>query len=195
VSGARDCPSFIDLARRQYTTSGRSAIFLALEALGIGAGDLVLVPSYHCPTMIAPVVTLGAKPLFYPIDDDGSPSRTWLDTLDTTGVRALLVAHFFGLPQPMALLRRWCDGRGVLLVEDCAHALFGRSDGHPVGSWGDAAIASLTKFLPVNEGGWPRPERRQYRAATRALRPRHFGQISARHRRGRRDPWPAIRLQ
>lgn len=146
-------PSVIDLPRRQYTTSGRSAIFLALEALGIGAGDHVLVPSYHCPTMIAPIVVLGAQPLFYPIDDHGQPSRAWLDTLGAPGVKALLVAHFFGLPQPMASLRRWCDEQRIFLVEDCAHAFFGRSDGRPVGSWGDAAIASLTKFFAVNEGG------------------------------------------
>src|SRR5262252_9349500 len=51
-----------------FASSGRAAIFLGLEALGVGPGDRVLVPTYHCPTMIAPIVRLGAKPLFYPIN-------------------------------------------------------------------------------------------------------------------------------
>ena len=65
----------------------------------------------------------------------------------------MLVAHFFGRPQPMARLREFCDARGIALIEDCAHAFFGTVDGRPVGQWGDTAIASLTKFFPVPEGG------------------------------------------
>ena len=65
----------------------------------------------------------------------------------------MLAAHYFGLPQPMAAMRAFCDERGISLIEDCAHAFFGVSDDRPVGSWGDVAIASLTKFFPVPEGG------------------------------------------
>lgn len=53
----------------------------------------------------------------------------------------------------MAQLRTWCDETGVALIEDCAHALFGNAGERRVGAWGDLAIASLTKFLPVPEGG------------------------------------------
>ena len=135
------------------TTSGRASILLALEMLGIGAGDQVLVPTYHCPTMIAPVVVRKAQPLFYPLDEHGAPRLDWLTQLDTRSVRAILVAHFFGLPQHLAPIRRWCDQHGIQLIEDCAHALFGAVDGRPIGTWGDLAIGSLTKFLPVPEGG------------------------------------------
>ena len=53
----------------------------------------------------------------------------------------------------MQLLRQWCDTNGIALIEDCAHSLFGVSGTRPVGQWGDIAIGSLTKFLPVPEGG------------------------------------------
>jgi hypothetical protein len=53
----------------------------------------------------------------------------------------------------VADIRRWCDEQGIHLIEDCAHALFGISGERAVGRWGDLAIASLTKFLPVPEGG------------------------------------------
>ena len=91
--------------------------------------------------------------MFYPLDAVGAPKLEWLRPEDLHGVRAILVAHFFGLPQALAAVRQWCDQNNVRLIEDCAHSLFGTSDGRPIGSWGDLAIASLTKFLPVPAGG------------------------------------------
>jgi perosamine synthetase len=153
--GAADpgMPCLLSLPRMSFTTSGRASILLGLEALGIGAGDGVLLPTYHCPTMVAPVAYLKAKPVFYPLDKNGGPSLDCLNEQDLRQVRVLLVAHFFGLPQPMAHLRKWCDERGIALLEDCAHALFGSSEGRPIGAWGDIAIGSLTKFLPLTVGG------------------------------------------
>lgn len=148
-----DMPCMLDLPGARYTTSGRASILLALESLGVGPGHQVLLPTYHCPTMVAPVVHLKAEPVFYPIGPTGAPSMDWLNAQDLRRVRVLLVAHLFGLPQPMAAIRAWCDQRGIALLEDCAHALFGQSGERPIGAWGDLAIGSLTKFLPVNLGG------------------------------------------
>jgi dTDP-4-amino-4,6-dideoxygalactose transaminase len=143
----------LDLPGLHYTTSGRASILLALEVLGLGAGDAMLLPTYHCPTMVAPAVHLGVAPVVYPIGATGAPVLEWLESQDLSRVRAMLVAHFFGVPQPMHAIRQWCTDRGIALIEDCAHALFGRSEGRPVGTWGDMAIGSLVKFLPVSEGG------------------------------------------
>jgi len=110
--------------------------------------------------MVAPAVHAGAEPVFYSVTSDGVDSSA-LAKLDTRRVKAMLVAHFFGRPVPLARLREFCDSRGIALIEDCAHALFGMTDGRPVGAWGDFAIGSLTKFLPVPEAGclasWRRP--------------------------------------
>ena len=155
LRGRRDAavPCLLDLPGLHYTTSGRASILLALQALGVGQGDGVLVPTYHCPTMVAPAADLGAVPVFYPIDERGAPDLAWLSRQNLSHVRVMLAAHYFGLPQPMGDIRRWCTGHGISLIEDCAHALFGRSGERPIGAWGDIAIASLTKFLPVPEGG------------------------------------------
>jgi hypothetical protein len=136
-----------------FVSSGRAAIFLAMEALEIGCRDRILVPTYHCPTMIAPVERLGATPVFYPINRTGAPDLEWLSAIDTSGVKALLAVHFFGLPQAMAGVKQYCTTRGIALIEDCAHAFFGASESTPVGAFGDLAIASLPKFFPVAEGG------------------------------------------
>lgn len=146
-------PCMLDEPTRIFTTSGRASLLLAMEALGVGPGVRVLVPTFHCPSVIAPVTQLGGEPVFYPIDAAGAPDLGWLRQTAPANVRAIIAAHFFGIPQPMEALRQWCDTNGVALVEDCAHALFGRSGSRAVGAWGDCAIASLPKFLPVPDGG------------------------------------------
>jgi selenocysteine lyase/cysteine desulfurase len=142
-----------DLPQVFLTGSGRAAISLALRCIGIQAGDRVLVPTYHCPSMIAPVVASGAAPLFFPIGEHGEPRLCALRGQDLRGVRAMIAAHYFGVPQPMAALRAFCDEHQIALIEDCAHAMFGEADGRPVGSWGDYAIASIPKFFPAMDGG------------------------------------------
>jgi perosamine synthetase len=135
------------------TTSGRAALLLALHALGVRKGDRVLLPTYHCPTMVAPVVRLGAIPVFYPIGRTAAPDAAFITSDAAAGAKILLAAHFFGLSLPLTDLRRDCDSRGILLIEDCAHAFFGLNEGRVVGSSGAVAIASLPKFFPVAEGG------------------------------------------
>ena len=154
-SGERAAPSagVLNARHRCYTTSGRAAIAHALRALEIKPNDKVLVPTYHCPTMIAPVVQSGAQPMFYPITASGGADPVWLQRAALAGVRAMLAAHYFGISQPMSGVRAFCDSHRIALIEDCAHAYFGISEGVAVGSWGDFAIASLTKFFPVSEGG------------------------------------------
>ncbi len=150
---AAPIPGVLDARHCRYTISGRAAIVLALNVLGVKPGEKVLVPTYHSPAMIAPVVQAGAQPMFYPVTASGGPDLQRLTQTDLTGVRAMLVTHYFGLPQPMSIVRSFCVAHGFDLIEDCAHAFFGVSDDWPVGSWGDVAIASLTKFFPVLEGG------------------------------------------
>jgi hypothetical protein len=171
-SGAKrsDVPCILDAPNVAFTSSGRAAIALALDNLGIGAGDSVLVPTYHCPTMVAPVAASGATPMFFPIDDDGSPALGTIAAWDLSRVRAMSVVHYFGFLRPMAQVRQFCEQRGISLIEDCAHAMFGRSDEGDVGTFGDYAIGSLTKFFPVVDGGCLVSHARPISAE--ALRPR-----------------------
>jgi dTDP-4-amino-4,6-dideoxygalactose transaminase len=154
------------------TTSGRAAIALALDALDFAAGERVLVPSYHCPTMVSPVAARGGQASFYPIEETGLPSLARVDRMDLSHVRAMIAVHYFGLPLDFARVRRFCDERGIALIEDCAHAFFGHAGSRPVGAWGDLAIGSLTKFFPVSEGGCLVTTRKDLGAI--ALRPRGF---------------------
>jgi len=146
-------PSVLDARYRRHTKSGQAAIACAVRMLGLKGGDGVLVPTYHCRSMIAPVIAAGLAARFYPLNGRGEPDMAWLASAGLEGVRAMLVPHFFGRPQPMARLREFCDANGIGLIEDCAHSFFGTVEGRAPGQWGDVAIASLTKFFPVPEGG------------------------------------------
>lgn len=145
--------SVLDLPHRLFTTSGRAAIALALQEIGVSAGDRILLPTYHCPTMVAPAVQARAQVEYYPVQAKGTADIDYVEQELKKGAKAILVAHYFGLPQPMADIRSLCDRYGAALIEDCAHALFGEVEGRNVGEWGDYAIVSLTKFFPVSEGG------------------------------------------
>jgi dTDP-4-amino-4,6-dideoxygalactose transaminase len=142
-----------DLPYVALTSSGRAAIFQALRQLHLPAGSKVLVPTYHCPTIVAPVLLAGLQPVFYAVREDGLPDVASLSRPAAVNARAVLVAHYFGLTRSLHEVRAWCDERGVALIEDCAHAFFGMAGERPVGAWGDYAAASISKFFPVPEGG------------------------------------------
>ena len=141
------------LPHRAFATSGRAAIYQALRQLQLPAGNAVLVPTYHCPTMVAPVVQADLQPLFFAIDASGLPDLASIERSCGVQARAMLVAHYFGIPRSLAAAREFCDRHGIALIENCAHCYFGVAGERPVGAWGDFAIASLTKFFPVPEGG------------------------------------------
>lgn len=150
---ATETPSLLDLPYRILTQSGRSAIGLALTLLQVPRGAKVLVPTYHCPTMIAPIESHGATPLFYPITDTGLPNLEYLESTSLRDVRAMLVPHLFGLPKQLDGVADFCRAREIALLEDCAHSFFGSAGGKAVGTTGSFAIGSLPKFFPVIRGG------------------------------------------
>ena len=141
------------IAHRLFTTSGRAAIYQALLQLKLPAHSQVLVPTYHCPTMVAPVLLAGLTPTYFAIGEDGLPLLDTVAADTAAGAKAMIVAHYFGLPRSLATVRRWCDTHGIALIEDCAHSYFGEAGERPVGGWGDFATASLSKFFPVPEAG------------------------------------------
>lgn len=154
LGGRNRNQSILDKEKIVYLTSGRMAIAQALRLCRISEGDEVLVPSYHCSSMIAPVTHSGAKAVFYRILPDMSIDMEDIGKKLNNKTRLLLVAHYFGFPQPISVLQEFCADKGIILLEDCAHALFSSIQDKPLGSFGDYAAGSLMKFFPVNDGGF-----------------------------------------
>ncbi|MBP7780301.1 MAG: DegT/DnrJ/EryC1/StrS aminotransferase family protein [Burkholderiaceae bacterium] len=153
VVDAPDISSLENLTHTAITTSGRAAIYQALLQLQLPPTCNVLVPSYHCPTMIAPVLLANLTPVYFGLRSDGLPNLDTIDAATASTCKAMLVSHYFGLARSLAEVRQWCDDRGIALIEDCAHCYFGQAGERPVGAWGDYSTASLSKFLPMPEGG------------------------------------------
>ena len=146
-------PSLLDSKYFIHVTSGRAAIALALQHAGIGKGDSVLVPSYHCESMLSPIRWIGATPVFYRVFSDTLVDIDDIRNKTHSHTKAIIAAHYFGFLQDYSELRKYCDKKRIVFIEDCAHSFFGSIQGKPVGSFGHYAIGSTMKFFPVYDGG------------------------------------------
>ena len=137
----------------QLLNSGAAAIRAALELAGVGSGSSVLLPAFNCPAMVDAVVSAGATPRFYRIAADLAIGVAEVSAAFNDDTRAVLVPHLFSRVQDLLPIKELCQQRGALLIEDCAHAMFGALGAVAVGSVGHFAAASPRKFLPLMEGG------------------------------------------
>ena len=133
-------------------SSGTAALFLALQALDIGPGDEVVIPSYSCTALWHAVNQAGATPVLADIDSATyNLSPVAVARAITLRTKAVIVVHSFGLPVDVAELKV----AGIPLIEDCAQTLGVSVQGAPVGSRGDLTVCSFyaTKLLTTGEGG------------------------------------------
>ena len=132
----------------------RHGIWHGLRALGLGPGDELLVPAYHHGSEVEAVVQAGITCRFYETPPDLAPDADELAGLlrESPKVKGLFLVHYLGLPQDSARWRRWCDERGLLLIEDAAQAFGATDEGAPVGSSGDLAVFCIYKTYGVIDG-------------------------------------------
>ena len=135
------------------TLRGRTAIALAARLLGLGPGHEVLVPAYNCGSEIDALLHAGVRVVGYRVTARAEIDFAHLRQVRTARTRAVYVIHYFGWEQPLAAVRRWCDEEGLLLIEDCALALFSVGPSGLIGRLGDAAIYSLPKTFGCRQGG------------------------------------------
>jgi perosamine synthetase len=131
----------------------RQGLWNGLRALGLGEGDTVLVPAYHHGSEVEAMTRAGIAPRFYDVGPSLAPQPGELENLVDGSTRALHLTHSLGLPQDAPFWRKWCDERGLFLVEDAAQAWLGSIDGRPLGSWGDVSIFCLYKTVALPDGG------------------------------------------
>jgi perosamine synthetase len=139
--------------RYYYFFSARYALKAGIQALGMKPGDAVLLPSYNCWTEIDPFLHSNIKLSFYKVDKTLFVDLDDLVNKINSDVRAIVVTHFLGFPQPVNEIRKICRERSIFLIEDCAHAFLSSSNEKYLGSYGDFSIFSLLKTLPIPNGG------------------------------------------
>lgn len=130
----------------------RHALKHSLVTVGVGPGDRVLVPAYHHGSEVEALVRSGIECVFYDATTTLAPDEAVLDHLVDERVKALYLIHYLGFPQDAARWRRWCDERGLLLIEDAAQAWLADIAGRPVGSFGDISFFCIYKTFGLPDG-------------------------------------------
>lgn len=136
-------------------SSGTAAVFSALAACGVGAGDEVIVPPFTFVADIEAVLWLGAIPVFAEIDETLCLDPKSVEQKITNKTRAVLVVHMCGAMARMDQLAELCCKRGVLLIEDAAQAVGASLNGKSLGTFGKAGCYSFdyVKTMTCGEGG------------------------------------------
>ena len=137
--------------------SGGAALCLALKALGLQPGEPVLVNGFTLAPVPGAILHAGGRPVLVEIGRDYV-----IDCADmrakarASGARILLLSHMRGHIADMDAVTAACEELGLLLVEDCAHALCAAWDGRAIGTFGAAAAfsAQTYKHLNAGEGGF-----------------------------------------
>lgn len=148
---------FLGAAEAVSVNSATAGLHLALEALGIGPGDEVLVPTWTFTATAEVVRYLGADPVLCDVDERSLN----LDLADaesriTDRTKAVMPVHFAGQPVSPSSLRDFSRHHGLHVVEDAAHALPASAEGELVGSGQSAAAVFsfyATKTMTTGEGG------------------------------------------
>lgn len=134
------------------TSSGTSALHLALLSLNVAQGDEVLLPSYVCSAPLHAVYYCGATPVLVDVDPTtGNMDPSDLKRRLTPRSKVIIAVHLFGLPANL----REISAHGLPVIEDCAQALGARQGNEKIGTLGDMAVCSFyaTKLITTGEGG------------------------------------------
>ena len=145
-------------------SSCTAALHTSLLGLGIGRGDLVIVPAYSWPATANVVELTGAVPVFVDIDDetyniDPDRLKSTLEQLVSTDrirdLKAIIVVHAFGLMADNPRILELAAEHQIPMVEDAACALGAKLEGRPAGIWGDIGCFSFhpRKLVTTGEGG------------------------------------------
>lgn len=146
-------PYPLDLPGCRLYARGRHALLRGVREAGLRPGDEVLVPAWHHGSEVEALLRAGLAVRFYDVGPDAGPWTTELEALLGRRTRALHLTHFLGWPQDAARWRTWCDGIGLVLIEDAAQAWLARDRaGHPVGAQADVEIVCLYKTLGLPDG-------------------------------------------
>lgn len=159
-------------------SNGSTSIYLALRALGVQEGDVVMTTAYNHIGGLAPIIHNGSIPYFIDVDSYGNmdslsfhraieePFEGHLKLFGSPNigftnnpkVTAVIVTHEVGMPcKGIKQIVKKAHDNDMTVIEDCSQALGADIDGIPVGSFGDVACYStggdMTKMITTGEGG------------------------------------------
>ena len=137
-------------------SSGSLALELALRVCDLQTGDEVIIPSFCCSAVVAPIIAVGATPV---LADVGSELNVTVETVDaarTRKTRAVIVPHLYGNPADIEAIVELGTAHNIVVIDDAAQAVGATiGDQQPTGTCGDMGVISFgpEKMLSGIGGG------------------------------------------
>ena len=148
---------FAAFAGTQYAVAlanGTLALDVALKAVGIGAGDDVIVTPRTFLASASAIVNAGANPVFADVDlNSQNITADTIQTALTPNTKAVIVVHLAGMPAEMDAIMELAEKHNLWVIEDCAQAHGARYKGKPVGSIGHIGAWSFCQDKIMTTGG------------------------------------------
>ena len=155
------------------TSSGTTALQLAVDALGIKAGDEVITTPFTFISSSNCILYNGAKPVFVDIDRKTfNIDPDLIEEAITERTKAILIVHLYGNVCDMKKIMRICKENNLMLIEDCAQSIGAEFDGKRSGSFGEISALSFyaTKNLTTGEGGMLLSDKEDFANSSRLKR-------------------------
>lgn len=137
------------------TSSGTTALHVALLAHGIGNGDEVITTPFTFIASVNSILYVGAKPVFVDIQEDTfNINPDLIEAAITPKTKAILPVHLYGYPCDMDKINSIAQRHGLVVIEDACQAVGATYKGKPVGSFGTGCFSLYaTKNIMAGEGG------------------------------------------
>ena len=139
----------------QLTSSGTSALTTAMAALGIGAGDEVIMPTFTFVASFEAVLSVGAVPVLVDIDETLTLNPDSVRAAITSKTKCIMPVHMCGSMADLDALKQICTEHKLILLEDACQSIGGKYKGKSLGTIGDAGTFSFdfVKTITCAEGG------------------------------------------
>jgi dTDP-4-amino-4,6-dideoxygalactose transaminase len=149
---------FAEVCHTKYaiaTTSGTTALHVALLAHEIGPGDEVITTPFTFMASVNSILFVGAKPVFVDIDEKTfNINPMEIESVITSKTKAILLVHLYGYPCNMDQISNIAEKHGLVIIEDACQAIGAKYKGKFVGSFGTGCFSLYaTKNIMSGEGG------------------------------------------
>ena len=151
---AEICKTF-GTSHAQLVSSGTAALTTAMAALGLGAGDEIIMPAFTFVASFEAVLSVGAIPVMVDIDESLTLDPEAVAQAITLRTRAIMPVHMCGGMSRLDELKALCEKHKLILLEDACQAIGGTYKGKMLGTIGDAGTFSFdfVKLVTCAEGG------------------------------------------
>jgi dTDP-4-amino-4,6-dideoxygalactose transaminase len=152
ASFEKEMADIIGIKHTVATSSGTGSLLCCLAALGIGAGDEVIVPGYTFIASISSIILSNAIPVLAEIDASLTIDPKRIEELITPQTKAIMPVHMLGNPCNMESIMKIAQRHKLFVIEDCCQAFGASYQGHRLGTFGDISAFSLNVFKTITAG-------------------------------------------